>query len=151
MSLQFLFDNINSKIPITEAEFEIIAPYFHFKEVKKKDILVVEGKKGEIVYIVEKGLLYLYKSLDSGDVQVIQFAKENYWIGDFFSFFTGAHALFTLVALEDCEVWTCTKPDLDALIKELPKMESFLLKLSLRAYANTLIRLSDIYSEDSEA
>ena len=151
MNPQFLFNNINSKVPITEAEFKVIAPYFHFKEVKKKEILITEGKKNDVVYIVEKGLLHLYKSLDSGDAQVIQFAKENYWIGDFFSFFTGGPALFTLETLEDCKVWTCTKPDLDAFIKELPKMEAFLLKLNQGAYISTLIRLSDIYSEDAEA
>ena len=151
MSSQFLFNNINSKVPITEAEFKIMAPYFHYREVKKKDILIAEGKKNELVYIVEKGLLCNYKTLDSGDKQVIQFAKENYWIGDFYSFFTGASALFTLETLEDCKVWTCSKPDLDALIKNLPKMEAFLLKLNQGAYISTLIRLSDIYSEDAEA
>jgi CRP-like cAMP-binding protein len=151
MNPQFLFDNINSKLPITDAEFKIIAPNFHFKEVGKKEILIAEGKKNEVVYIVEKGLMCNYKTLDSGDKQVIQFAKENYWIGDFYSFFTGAPALFTLEALEDCKLWTCSKRGLDLFIKEIPKMEKFLFKLSQGAYINTLIRLSDIYSVDAEA
>src|SRR5271169_972365 len=67
MNPQFLFNNINSKLLFTEAEFNIIAPCFHYREVKKKSTLITEGKRNELVYIVEEGLLCNYKTLDSGD------------------------------------------------------------------------------------
>src|SRR5579863_10382066 len=104
MNLKFLFDNLNSRVSITTDDFKIISGYFHFKEFERKEKPVTQGKAHDKVYFIESGLMFNYKTLDSGDLQVIQFAKENYWMGDLYSFFTAAPALFTLEALEDCKV-----------------------------------------------
>nr|WP_314866902.1 Crp/Fnr family transcriptional regulator [uncultured Flavobacterium sp.] len=143
--------NLQGKIAISEDEFEDFATLFQYKELKKKDILVEENRPNDTLYFIEKGLLFLYKTMENGEVQVIQFAKENYWMSDLYSFFTASNALFGIQTLEDCQVWAISKANFEAICLQYPKMET-LFRLNFQtAYVNTLIRVSDIYSEDAQS
>jgi CRP-like cAMP-binding protein len=151
MNKKILLQNLQSKIAISEDEFEDFATLFQYKELKKKDILVEENRPNDTLYFIEKGLLFLYKTLENGEVQVIQFAKENYWMSDLYSFFTASNALFGIQTLEDCQVWAISKANFEAICLQCPKMET-LFRLNFQtAYVNTLIRVSDIYSEDAQS
>jgi CRP-like cAMP-binding protein len=97
------------------------------------------------------GFYFLIKTLDNGNEQVIQFACENYWISDLYSFFSGSKALFTIQALEDCELLSITKQQFDIICAQYPKMETVFRLNFQSAYVNTLLRLSDVYSEDAES
>ncbi len=145
-----LYSNIESKVSISPADFQDLKAYFRPLAVKKKNTLIKEGEYNDRLFFVEKGLLYLYKTLQSGDIQVIQFAKEDYWISDLCSFFSGSRALFSIQALEDSTVYTLSKIDFDMICLEYPGMETFFRLNFQSAYVSTLIRLSDVYSQDTE-
>lgn len=151
MNKKILLQNLQSKIAISEDEFEDFATLFQYKELKKKDILVEENRPNDTLYFIEKGLLFLYKTLENGEVQVIQFAKENYWMSDLYSFFTASNALFGIQTLEDCQVWAISKANFEAICLQYPKMETLFMLNFQTAYVNTLIRVSDIYSEDAQS
>ena len=87
--IQTLYKNFQLRVKLDKNEFELMASYFQPILINKKEILVAEGKSNDKIYYVEKGLLFLYKTLDNGDTQVIQFAKENHWISDLYSFLSG--------------------------------------------------------------
>lgn len=151
MNKKILLQNLQSKIAISEDEFEDFATLFQYKELKKKDILVEENRPNDTLYFIEKGLLFLYKTLENGEVQVIQFAKENYWMSDLYSFFTASNALFGIQTLENCQVWAISKANFEAICLQYPKMETLFMLNFQTAYVNTLIRVSDIYSEDAQS
>ena len=151
MDVDKLYKNLHSRVPISLENFERLVPYFQPLAVKKKTILIEEGDFNIRLFFVERGLLYLYKTLEDGDVQVIQFAKENYWISDLCSFFTGSRALFAIQALEDSTLWTLSKAHFDELCLNYPGMETFFRLSFQTAYVTTLMRLSDAYSQDAEA
>lgn len=150
MDKEHLLKYIQEKVKISEQEFEIISHHFDTIIIKKKTSLILEERLNDRVYFVEQGLLYAYKTLDDGNTQVIQFAKENNWISDLFSFFSSQKALFTVQSLEDCQLLSLTKKQFDIICEEHPKMETFFRLLFQTAYVNTLQRLSDSYSEDAE-
>lgn len=150
MNSDSLFQNIAAKIDLSAADFEVIAPCFTPRTIQRKELLVVENEKNDKMFFVEQGLLYSFKTLDNGERQVIQFAKEQYWIADLCSFFTGSAALFSITALEDCKLWEISKPNFDHVFRQLPIMESFFRVNFQHSYVNTLIRLSDAYSTDAE-
>lgn len=151
MNKQCLYQNINSKISISKADFDVFADCFKARLIKKKQKLVEEGQANDKIYFVEKGVLFSYKQLDNGDTQVIQFAKENYWISDLYSFISGSKALFTVQTLEDCEVWELSKADLDKICRQYDPMETYYRSNIQNAYVTTLLRLSNVYSADAEA
>lgn len=150
MDKEQLLKYIQDRVKISEQEFETFAHHFETIIIKKKSNLLVEEKLNDRIYFVEKGLLYAYKTLENGDAQVIQFAKENNWISDLYSFFSSKKSLFTVQALEDCQLLSITKKQFDNICEAHPKMETFFRLLFQTAYVNTLQRLSDSYSEDTE-
>lgn len=150
MNIKSLYQNINSKTAISRTDFELFADCFKSRYFKKNQKLVEEGKSNNKLYFIETGLLVSCKQLDNGDTQVIQFAKENYWISDLYSFLSGSKALFTILALEDCEVWEIAKPDLDKICSQYHLMETFYRLNVQNAYVSTLLRLSNIYSANAE-
>ncbi len=146
-----LYQDINSKVLISKADFELFAEHFKAVFISKKQKLVEEGKGNDKIYFIEKGLLFSHKQLDNGDMQVIQFAKENYWISDLYSFISGSKALFNIQALEDCQIWELSKANLDKICGEHYQMETYYRLNIENAYVNTLLRLSNVYSADAEA
>jgi CRP-like cAMP-binding protein len=150
MTPKKLFTDITSKVACTEKEFDIFSHYFKHSTIRKKEKLVTQGHPNDRAFFIESGLLYSYKTLDSGDIQVIQFAKENYWFGDLYSFLSGSKALFTLEALEPCELWSITNKEMDAICKQSRAFETYLRMLFQNAYAHTVVQVSDIYSQDAE-
>ncbi len=150
MDKKLLLQNIQSKLSITEKDFETFVGLFVRKTIKKKNKLIEEGKFNEKLYFIEQGLVFSYKTLNNGNEQVIQFAKEDYWISDLCSFFSGSKALFTIQALEDCELLSITKQQFDTICEVYPKMETFFRLSFQTAYINTLHRLSDVYTDDAE-
>jgi CRP-like cAMP-binding protein len=151
ISTETLFRSIVAKAPVTKSEFESFAHYFKFETISKKEKLVTEGHSANKAFFIQKGLLFSYKTLDNGDIQVVRFAKENFWIGDLNSFITGAKALFTIEALEPSELWSVTKEGWDFAMKSSHAFETYLRILIQTAYANLLVELSDIYSQDAKA
>ena len=151
ISSETLYNSIVSKAAVTKAEFESIAQYFKYETIDKKQKLVTEGHYTGKAFFIQKGLLFSYKTLDSGDIQVVRFGKENFWIGDLNSFLTGAKALFTIEALEPSELWSMTKEGLEFAMKSSPAFETYFRILIQTAYANLLVELSDLYSQDAKA
>ncbi|QKG51402.1 Crp/Fnr family transcriptional regulator [Hymenobacter sp. BRD67] len=151
MNSDLLFQNIRSKVDVSPDEFEAMKGAFRYTSIKKGDLLVTEEGLNDKMFFIEKGLLFSYKTLDSGEVQVIQFAKENFWMADLCSFFSGSTALFTIKALENCALWEISRSRFEAVCGRFPKMESFFRINFQHSYVNTLVRLSDAYSKDTEA
>jgi CRP-like cAMP-binding protein len=147
---QSIFQNINSKISISITEFEQFGDLFRFKTIEKKEKLIEEGKENDKLYFVEKGLLFSYKTLGTGDQQVIQFAKENFWVTDFFTCVSGTKAIFGAEALEDCRLWYISKQTYEDICNAYPKMNTFGRLNFQESYANTLLRISEIYTNDSK-
>ena len=148
--MESLYHHISSKVSISKSEFELFADNFKVKSIGKKQKLVEEGKENDKIYFIEKGLLFSYKQLDSGAIQVIQFAKEDYWISDLYSFISGSKALFTVQALEDSLVWELSKSDLDKICGQSKLIENYYSLNIQTAYVNTLLRLSNVYITDAE-
>ena len=146
-----LFKSIAAKAPAIENEFESIGHYFKLETICKKEKLVIEGHNTAKAFFIQKGLLVSYKTLDSGDIQVVRFAKENFWIGDLNSFLTGSKALFTIEALEPSELWSLARTDWENAMRKSPAFETYFRILVQTAYANLLVQLSDIYSQDAKA
>src|SRR5262245_49525121 len=148
MQDDFLYKVFASRVPLTEEEFEAFSSYFHYQTADRKEKLVYEGHYTDKFWVIKKGLSCLYKILDNGEIQVLQFAKEGYWIGDFYAGFNNAKALFTLETIEPCELWRIKKADMDTMVALFPKFETYLRLLIQSAYAYSLRRLSDVYSTD---
>jgi len=59
-----------------------------------------EGMVCRTLYFVEKGLMHTFVIDKKGECNTLQFAFENYLIGDMFSFFSRKPVIFNVESLE---------------------------------------------------
>jgi CRP-like cAMP-binding protein len=120
-----LRSHILKRIPLTEDEVERARTFFVPKKVRKGQFLSHEGEPGRYAAYVEKGCLRLYSIDDGGEEHVVQFAIEDWWIADMFSFLTGTPATYNIDALEDTEVLLLERAAQETLCTEIPQFERF--------------------------
>lgn len=79
--------------------------HYYLKKVKKGEFLLREGEICHDNIFVEKGLLRMYSIDDQGKEHIVQFAPENWLIGDRSSMFFNEKSKYFIDATEDSEVW----------------------------------------------
>lgn len=117
---------------------------FESHTVKKKQILLEEGKACKDYYFVVKGCLRLYFLDNNGVEQTIQFALENWWMTDLDAFNAGKKSVYSIQALEATEVLAIDHKSYEKLLNEHPVMEQYFRRVYERAYAASLFRINYI-------
>lgn len=142
--------NIEEKVKISDQEFAQLDQFFKAQWVKKKKDLLRIGEVCKQIAFVNKGILRSYSIDDKGNEHVIQFALENYWIADLYSFLSQSPATLNIEALEDSQVFLISTQDLDRIYLSIPLMERFFRKLMERAYVAALQRVNSNLSQNAE-
>lgn len=140
------FQKFNEKVPLTQAEQELIKHYLKPKKLRKKQYLLQEEDVCKFIAFVEKGVLRSYSVNEKGIESIIQFAPEGWTIADLYSFLTGEPATYNIDALEDAELVLISKTAHEALLKELPKYETYTRLQVTGAYIAMQRRLTSIIS-----
>lgn len=144
--------NIEFKIgqALSDEEFGFFQSLLVPKTLRKKELLVREGEVVQHNYFVEKGALFSSLTDDAGEIHVIQFALEAYWISDLYSFLCGKPALYNVEALEDCQLLSIDKANFQLACDRLPKFERFFRILVQNAYIHAQYRIARTFSADAE-
>lgn len=123
---EVLLDNINRKVPLSAEEQEVIKTCFVPKKIRKKQYVLQAGEACKHILFVEKGLLRTYYTDDNGGEHTVQFAPENWWISDMYSFLTNEASLYNITALEDTEALMLSNSTFEEMVTKVPKMERYL-------------------------
>ncbi len=120
-----ILQHIARHIQLTQEETDYFTGVLQLKRLRKKQWLVQEGDVCRYESFVNKGCLRTYHIDERGQEHIAQFAIENWWISDMYSFLTGTPARFNVDALEDSELLCIDKPSLEELYIQVPKFERF--------------------------
>lgn len=123
---EVLFNNINKKIELSTEEQELLKTFFIPKKLRKKQFLLHEGDICQYSAFVEKGLLRSYSTDEKGNEHILQFAMEDWWVSDMYSFLTAEASTISIEALEDAELLLINRSSYDAMLVAIPKMERYL-------------------------
>lgn len=93
---------------MTDGEAHGLRANFNAQKVSKGDFLLEEGKVCTYTFFVEKGLLRMYSIDSHGKEHLIQFAPENWFIGDRSSIYFNKASVFYIEAVEDSEIVVLT-------------------------------------------
>ena len=148
---ELLFQNINKKVLLSEDEKVLIQTFFTTKKLRKKQYLLQEGDVCKYTAFVNNGILRSYTIDEKGSEHIIQFALEDWWIADIYSFLTGEPSTCNIDALEDAELLLITKAAQDDMLLQIPKMERYfrlLMQNSLIALQRRLISSLNYTAED---
>ena len=147
-----LKNHIEKKInqSLSEHDFDKFIKLVYEKSIEKRDLLVEEGGFCNCIYFIEQGACYSYLTDEKGEKHVIQFALEDYWISDLFSFFSGKKAIYSIEALEHTKVLALNKDSFQKACDTIPTFDRFFRILLQNAYVTIQQRMVKTNSEEGE-
>jgi CRP/FNR family transcriptional regulator, anaerobic regulatory protein len=110
-------------IPLNKEEKELVRSKFHSRLFRKRQYVLQEGDICTQIYFVVRGCLRLYKIDEKGNMHILQFAPENYWINDLGSFHGLKPSSLNIDALEDSVVLQISLEDMISLYTLAPKFD----------------------------
>jgi CRP-like cAMP-binding protein len=129
-----ILKNISRFISLTEEEQRLFTSLIKIKKLRRKQFLLQEGDVSRYQYFINKGCLRTYTVDEKGQEHVIQFAIEDWWTGDMYSFLTQTPAKMNIEAIEDTELLCIDNPSLEILYQKVPKFERFFRLLLQNAF-----------------
>lgn len=117
-AFQKLIQYFSDKLNLSEADVALIYQYGSYKHLTKKTLLHKSGMIAVETFFVVKGLFRLFTTNDDGEEFNLQFSAENYWINDYESYISGNPSGNFLEALEDSEVISFRKEDLNLVLEQ---------------------------------
>jgi len=118
--MEELFEKFDKIKPLSPGLKSYILKALVRKELKKKEVILQEGKTARYIYFIEKGLVRSLK-YKKGRHRTGWFMKE----GDLFlavgSFFTQSPSTETIEAMEDCILHYITFEQLEEAYREFPE------------------------------
>lgn len=148
---QPILQHINRYIPLTEVEEGLISERLKYLHLKKKAIILTEGKTCSANYFVVKGCLRMYFFDDKGLEQTTQFAIENWWISDYTSLENRIPSSFQIQAVEASEVIAFENNIEEELFEQVPKLERYFRLILQRAYSAVQTRTKFLHTLSREA
>jgi CRP-like cAMP-binding protein len=118
-----LLNYLTQFINLTKEEEEHLKSFLRHRKLRKRQYLLQAGDPCLYETFVIKGCLRSYSVDNDGTEHILQFAIENWWIGDLYSFLSGTPASLNIDAIEDSEVFCIEKHDLERLYIEIPKFD----------------------------
>ena len=147
-----LKNHIEKKInqSLSEHDFDKFIKLVFEKSFEKNQLLVEEGGYCNYIYFIEQGACYSYLTDEKGEKHVIQFALEDYWISDLYSFFSGKNAIYSIEALEHTKVLALNKDSFQKACDTIPAFDRFFRILLQNAYVTLQQRMAKTNSEEGE-
>jgi CRP-like cAMP-binding protein len=136
ISTSLLRESLEKHVTITDEEFDLLLSHAVARKYRKGQFIVHEGALARRTHFINKGAALAFFVDQSGDEHVIQFAVEGWWISDIHSYVLSKPALFSVRAIEDCELFEFSYDDLEILYKDAAPVQSYFLRITQIAFAN---------------
>lgn len=119
-------ENLKKQIAVSfqlsEEETDIFLASFTKTQFRKNDVFSQEGRICDHVGLIEKGLMKCVYN-KNGEEIIFEFACENNFISDYYSFVTATPSEKEIRCLEDCVVYVISKTELNKLGQQFAFIE----------------------------
>lgn len=133
--------------PVEEAFFTSLLRH---RTLRKRQYLLQAGEVCRHENFIIKGCLRAYTVDAKGETHIAMFGIEDWWISDLCSFITGTPATQHIDALEDSEVLSIEKDDLEKVFLRIPQFERFYRLLLQNAFVSYQRRVLGSISQTAE-
>src|SRR5690554_3704477 len=122
---QLLLDNFRRHIELSSEEADTILKKFKKESYKSKTVLIRPGMDANFTYFVLKGVLRSYIIDANGTEHILNIATPNWWMADMYSYLGGKPAIMYVDVVDDCELLSITREEVETLYEEIPRLERF--------------------------
>ena len=121
MHIESLISYFDNHLTLTDEEKQAVRKSFSEKRVKRRQFILQAGEVCKLNTFVVEGCFRMYMLDHSGKEHNLQFAIENWWIGDIASFHSEDPSRFYIEAIENSIILQIKKEDQLRLFVEYPK------------------------------
>lgn len=121
MKTKPLIDYFEKFLPLNEEEKSFVEEVFKERNIKRRQFILQEGDICVFNSFVVEGCFKMYMVDDNGKEHNLQFAIENWWIGDVGSFHSEEPSKLYIEALENSTILQIKKEDQLKLFVDYPK------------------------------
>lgn len=108
-----------------ETELDLFISHFSIKNISKKEYYLKAGQICNCKAYLNKGCIRNFVVDEKGHERILFFAFEDWWVGDFESYYSGNPGTNYVQALEDCELFIVPKEVFEKLSKQIPKLNQW--------------------------
>ena len=121
MTTKPLIDYFNKFLPLDDKEEAFVEDVFKERRIKRRQFILQEGEICKHNTFVLEGCFRMYFVDNNGKEHNLQFAVENWWIGDIASFFSEEPSNLYIEAIENSDILQIKKEDQLRLFVDYPK------------------------------
>ena len=125
---------------ISEEEFLDSVQYFEEFSVKKKEMIQRAGTISTYKYFIVSGCIRSFFINQNGVEQTIDFAIENWWMTDLFSYINQQNSEFYIQAVENSIIIKMSKANEEILCQKHPIFNSYFKQIYQKANAAAQMR-----------
>ncbi|PNW26388.1 Crp/Fnr family transcriptional regulator [Formosa algae] len=143
-------DHIQNHIQPTPAEMHIFLSTLNEVSVSKGQFLLKPGTHVKHEYFVIKGCLKAYYLDVKGSKHILQFAIENWWIGDFNAFYNQIASNLYIEAIEDAQLLSINYDKLQEVYEQAPIFERYFRILITKAFISQQKRILSAQEKNTQ-
>jgi CRP/FNR family transcriptional regulator len=147
---QSITKHIKKHINPTEIDLQLFNAALNEISVSKGTFLLRPGTRVKHEYFVIKGCLKAYYLDDKGNSNIIQFAIEDWWIGDFDAFYNHNPSRLHIEAIEDSKLVSINYDSLQKIYEEAPVFERYFRILTTKAFISLRGRILSILEKNTK-
>jgi CRP-like cAMP-binding protein len=121
MNTEPIIKYFSKLLPLDSDEIEAVKAAFIERKIKRRQFILQEGDVCKLNTFVVEGCFRMYFVDEKGKEHNIQFAVENWWIGDIGSFHSEEPSKLYIEAIENSVILQITKQDQLDLFVNYPK------------------------------
>lgn len=150
MNTKPLIDYFNNILPLNDEEKAFVEEFFKERSVKRRQFILQEGEICKHNSFVLEGCFKMYHVDNNGKEHNLQFAIENWWIGDIGSFHSEEPSKLYIEAVENSLILQIKKEDQLKLFVDYPKFNRIFRMLAENAMVSLQKRVLQNISSTAE-
>lgn len=150
MTTKPLLDYFDKLLPLDDDEKLFIEEFFKERRIKRKQLILSEGDICKNNTFIVEGCFRTYAVDDNGKEHNLQFAVENWWVGDIGSFHSEKPSKLYIEAMENSIILQCKKEDHIKLFIKYPKFNRIFRVLAENAMVSMQNRILQNISYTAE-
>jgi CRP/FNR family transcriptional regulator len=143
-------NHIKNKVNPAEKDLQIFHTALNELTLSKGQFLLKPGTHVKHEYFVVKGCLKAYYMDSKGNKCIIQFAIENWWVGDFDAFYNQVPSNLYIEAVEDSQLLSIHFKQLEKIYEEAPIFERYFRLLTTQAFIAQRKRILSILEKNTQ-
>lgn len=146
----FAYIQAKSSLQLSDAEKLLIEQAFKIKHVRKRQYLLQEGDVCKYMAFVVKGSGRMYSVNENGQENIIRFAIESWWLGDYESYNLHTPSLYNIEMSEDADVLLVTHEQMQELQRSVPAVDAMVKEIDRQGAIATQKRIHSAISQSAE-